>query len=71
MNLLISDKHIALLEKQLDRFHYMLDTSLPEEDEYMFALGQIDRIMAALAPAPGLSMEERLLLEAPGPEDVM
>lgn len=46
----MSDLHLEILKTQLDRFHSMLESSLPEDDEYWIALQNIERIMNTLCP---------------------
>lgn len=68
----MSDKYLNLLEKELDRLHAMLDTQLPEDDEYWWTLQQIERVLTVLCPHVQTEAQLQDLLEgAPAPDEVM
>lgn len=47
---MLTDKHLALIEKQLDRLYAQLDLALPEEDDYWWILANIEKLHGAIAP---------------------
>lgn len=73
----MSEKYLSILEKQLNRFHDMLDLSDPDSDDHWFALRQIDDIMAILTHKPTSQVDatenliNELLEKAPAPDEVM
>lgn len=69
----MSDRYLALLELQLNRFHTILESSLPDDDEFQWAMYNVDRIMAVLCPEQRQldGLIEELMDVAPTPDEVM
>jgi hypothetical protein len=59
---MLSESHIRLIDKELDRMHKLLDASTPDEDEWFIAIAGIERLQTALITgAPAKTAVDNLL----------